>query len=54
MPDGFRFRVEKGTPDRDVERAAVRRALDFVATFLSESEDDPTVEEFERLLNDDR
>ena len=56
MPDEpvIRFEFINVSRDPEAERAAVRRGLDLLATFLGRGSEQQAVAEFERLLNEDR
>jgi hypothetical protein len=49
LPDEPKFRFQP-----EAERAAIRRALDLLASFLGPGGDEQALAEFERLLNEDR
>jgi hypothetical protein len=48
----FRFELVQAT-NPEAQSAAVRRALDLIASFLGPGENELTIAEFERLLNED-
>jgi len=52
----WRFKITKVPEEPERKRAAIRRALDLVASFLTTGGDtgeDPSLEELERMWNED-